>query len=423
MELRHFEIKDLFGDIGHTIKFKNEGYVTYVIGRNGIGKTTLLKVLNAISKENFEYITELLFKEIILKFSDRTSLTFKKEQNKKGETQLFFEIKKGKKIKKSEIEVTFFEEGNITPLIDRLISLGKIKNRHCGHWTDVSNNEHINQREILERFGKGIYQAPAELNEITKNLNIVFLSSLRLGTDDDSEHINQCYKVRNIASDLKERLRVAQSTVLKNLEQVSDDLEKKLMGEGLSSFNDISKDDFNSLYKDYKDTSLRIENINFKADSYNEELIRSEHSDVERALLAYLLDKRLKAYEPYIDILFNTELFNDIVKNSFLRKTVQTSTDYGIMAADKKGRNFGLEKLSSGEQQVVSMAYTVLFGVQKNTFILIDEPELSMDIDWQRKFTDWLIKIADKRNLRFLLATHSPIILMNKKEFINTLTV
>ena len=401
MELRHFEIKGLFGDIRHIIKFKKDAFLTYIIGRNGIGKTTILKVLNALSKENFEYIMELLFSQIILKFSDKTSLTLEKKINEEGITKLFYQIKKGKYIKEDEIEITYFDEDNINPLIERLILLGKIKNRHCGHWTDISNNEHINQREILERYGKGIYQAPEELFKIISNLKIVFLSSLRLNIDDDQEHLNQCYKVKNIAQDLKERLRIAQSEVLKNLEQVSDNLERKLIEEGLNSFAKISKDKFEELYGRYQETSNRIENINLKTGSYDENLIISEHSDIERALLAYLLEKRLAAYKPYIEILFNTELFNDIVKTSFLRKTVQASTEYGIVAEDSKKQVFGLQKLSSGEQQVVSMAYTVLFGVSRALGVL-------SALCWSRAMgfplerpksvtTDWIIEYLAKQ--------------------------
>ena len=52
--------------------------------------------------------------------------------------------------------------------------------------------------------------------------------------------------------------------------------------------------------------------------------------------------------------------------------------------------------------------YEFLFRVQNNSFVLVDEPELSLHVDWQDKFLEDLLEMAKISKFRVLLATHSP---------------
>lgn len=71
----------------------------------------------------------------------------------------------------------------------------------------------------------------------------------------------------------------------------------------------------------------------------------------------------------------------------------------------------GLSDLSSGEKQIVSLfSHLYLSGV-KRYFVLIDEPELSLSVPWQRRF---LIDIRKGEFCSGLVAvTHSPFIYEN----------
>ena len=42
--------------------------------------------------------------------------------------------------------------------------------------------------------------------------------------------------------------------------------------------------------------------------------------------------------------------------------------------------------------------------------VLIDEPEISLHIEWQQGFIDDLFRILELKNLNFIIATHSPYI-------------
>jgi predicted ATP-binding protein involved in virulence len=71
-----------------------------------------------------------------------------------------------------------------------------------------------------------------------------------------------------------------------------------------------------------------------------------------------------------------------------------------------------LSDLSSGEKQIVSLFSHLYLSGQSHYFVLIDEPELSLSVPWQRRF---LIDIRNGELCSGLIAvTHSPFIYDNE---------
>jgi predicted ATP-binding protein involved in virulence len=64
--------------------------------------------------------------------------------------------------------------------------------------------------------------------------------------------------------------------------------------------------------------------------------------------------------------------------------------------------------LSSGEQHLIVITFRLLFEATAGQLVLIDEPEISWHVAWQRQFLDDLVQISHLNNLRFIVATHSP---------------
>ncbi len=65
-----------------------------------------------------------------------------------------------------------------------------------------------------------------------------------------------------------------------------------------------------------------------------------------------------------------------------------------------------LHRLSSGEKQLLLILLTVFLTDEKDSVILIDEPENSLDISWQYKLINLLADINP--NAQFFITTHSP---------------
>lgn len=78
------------------------------------------------------------------------------------------------------------------------------------------------------------------------------------------------------------------------------------------------------------------------------------------------------------------------------------------------------DNLSSGEQQLLLMFSRIISNVIYCNVILIDEPEVSMHIEWQQKLPQLFDMISEEYQASFVVATHSPIIInsvdMNKSK-------
>lgn len=79
--------------------------------------------------------------------------------------------------------------------------------------------------------------------------------------------------------------------------------------------------------------------------------------------------------------------------------------------------SFNVEKLSSGEKNDLVIFYNLLFEIDSNDLLIVDEPEISQHIELQELFIDELIDIVSRYNrsenssLQAIVATHSPHVL------------
>jgi ABC-type Mn2+/Zn2+ transport system ATPase subunit len=88
--------------------------------------------------------------------------------------------------------------------------------------------------------------------------------------------------------------------------------------------------------------------------------------------------------------------------------------NFNISVVDDEGRLLELRHLSSGEKQVVSLFAHLYLDDQDQQIIIIDEPELSLSVPWQKEF---LPDIVAAPRCEFLLAvTHSPFVFQNHLE-------
>jgi len=75
------------------------------------------------------------------------------------------------------------------------------------------------------------------------------------------------------------------------------------------------------------------------------------------------------------------------------------------------GKEFDITGLSSGEKQLFLRALSLKFLEVNNSIILIDEPEISLHPQWQRKIIDVYKSIGNNNQL--IIATHSPHVIGN----------
>ena len=68
-------------------------------------------------------------------------------------------------------------------------------------------------------------------------------------------------------------------------------------------------------------------------------------------------------------------------------------------------------QLSSGEKQMLVILLTVLVEDDQHYVLFMDEPEVSLHIEWQKRLIDLILEL--NRNVQIILTTHSPAVVMN----------
>ena len=134
--------------------------------------------------------------------------------------------------------------------------------------------------------------------------------------------------------------------------------------------------------------------------------------------LLYLLTRLKDIYNSYESYDLGIKAFVDIC-NGYLRDKQFTYNEADLTLDLESTVKTGpiqevldLDLLSSGEKQLVAMFATIYLDPQSRFIMLIDEPELSLSIYWQRKLLPDVMKSA---NCEFLFAvTHSPFIFDNE---------
>lgn len=113
----------------------------------------------------------------------------------------------------------------------------------------------------------------------------------------------------------------------------------------------------------------------------------------------------IDAVEQGIEVVMAPRLkLQSLIQRMFSSNKQIVFSDQTIAVTIAENKNIGLEALSSGEKHLLRLfVETLLIG---DSSILIDEPELSLHVDWQRQL------IADFRLLnneaQLIVATHSP---------------
>lgn len=102
------------------------------------------------------------------------------------------------------------------------------------------------------------------------------------------------------------------------------------------------------------------------------------------------------------------EKFEQLMDDFYSGIHVRVDTKDGLHVATDAGNLLHEQQLSSGEYHLLYLMVMALTTRRRGTVIAIDEPELSMHIAWQRRLVRALIECSLGAEPQFILATHSP---------------
>jgi predicted ATPase len=103
--------------------------------------------------------------------------------------------------------------------------------------------------------------------------------------------------------------------------------------------------------------------------------------------------------------------FQDIVDDLFTdtgKKIVRTENEIRF---SQIGETLVPYQLSSGEKQMLAILLTVLVEDDQPYVLFMDEPEVSLHIEWQKRLIDLCLELNP--NVQIILTTHSPAVIMN----------
>ncbi|MDR6667084.1 AAA family ATPase [Rhizobium sp. 1399] len=83
----------------------------------------------------------------------------------------------------------------------------------------------------------------------------------------------------------------------------------------------------------------------------------------------------------------------------------------GLMRRERDSSITTFGELSSGEQQLLTLALKLTAYAGNRTVILVDEPELSLHVSWQRAIPAMLEIVGSRLGCSIVVATHSPVVI------------
>lgn len=118
----------------------------------------------------------------------------------------------------------------------------------------------------------------------------------------------------------------------------------------------------------------------------------------DAAVKAQMLSEPKKKFQDLID-----DLFSDTGK-----KIIRTENEIRF---SQIGETLFPYQLSSGEKQMLVILLTVLIEDNLPYVLFMDEPEVSLHIEWQKRLIDLILDLNP--NVQIILTTHSPAVIMN----------
>lgn len=357
--LSEITIKALYGLYSYTLSFHPEKKQHhFVTGPNAYGKTSLLKMINCLYKQDFMGLSSIVFDEFDLHFEDGFHIHI-------GQQRIDDEDPNSDDTQPKNVILLFTSKN--------------VKNQ--------SKEESYEWESDKE--------GEAKLNNMT-----AYLAShpIYLITD------NRLYQgASGLSVD-----HMLQNSMKDFLSYLAGKLNSTLQQGMLDEHESITESEYNE----------RVERMLPLIDSIMKyELVRKNPIPAYSEEKAAFCNTCIVALENALtgDVLegiARLDAFCLIVDNyGFASKRLELSPCFGFRfkAEDDISSILSFDQLSSGERHILLMNYDILFEVADDSLVLIDEPELSLHLEWQGQFMTNLEELeVVRRDLQYIICTHSP---------------
>jgi len=429
--IKRLEAYGLHSRFDIKLNFRNDINILY--GRNGSGKTTILHVLANLLNGSISRFRFLNFKHIIV-VTDENSTIELFRNDKANELKLMLNSKVISRIKiveEKSHQITLFEDReSLEYEDDEKNTQKKLKVESPAYFPAF--------RTMIEAWASSnrdssiayVTVGGSPVRRPQKN-SMEELSSLARAFFGQFVPLLRYRSLESIASELANQVERATFAVVKS----GNDMFSEAFVEAFSAVllkRHEDRDsvetivgDIDELYQQIKDKDiLKGASDNLSSELYakmsqmissarqtlpqaNDEAARAVLS-VYRQSLKKQIEIQTKTYAPFEKYVDSVNEFLEGKKIAILAtpsSSPSNRTKLSLIFED--GKTAPLQSLSSGERQIVSMLYAASPSFTRlGSIVLIDEPEISLHIDWQRKLLNKMMQQIG--NHQIIVCTHSP---------------
>ena len=440
-KLKSFKIKKLHGFKNYNLKFKDNTLI--LVGENGAGKTTILRMLYYIISGQWNALAKFKFETISLEVENETFSINSSDLNKGFNfSDKQFLRRFPPQIRHRFLEILDEFDGGDMPLSQ----LEMLCNRY-----DVPY--HIIMREF--DFDRPISHSETDkkLKKKLENIKIAFgetqvlylptyrrieqeLSTIFKGIDEDElrhrKHLTRKPKNLNYTELIEFGMRDVNQSIISTLERLKEFARESLNSLTLGYLGDVVDQKYTEVdVRQIKNASNEmitniLERIDIKILSDDSKKHLSEtidnvkggkKPDVHAKVICHYFIKLLNFQQELNKKEYKIRRFCDVCSKYMEDKVFEyISSSFSFAISPKKNipikNEITLDQLSSGEKQIVSLFSHLYLSNENKYFVMIDEPELSLSVPWQRQF---LVDIKQGEFCSGLIAvTHSPFIYENE---------
>lgn len=421
--LSEFKVEGLFDLYDHRIVLNLKDRITIIIGPNGRGKTVCLKIIEALFRNRHAYIAGIPFRLAAFYFTGGEVVTLHRGQD---DRTLNYSLQR------PGMDLIHWTPAIIDSRLAREVRRyvpPQWEQIGPDLWMDETDGEELTFLELAARFplppkiASALEQsAPDEFRELVGGLDCHLIETQRLlvlqagETDvpdgfvgfsarrrrrDTGLAIQQ--KAEKLKAILKDTL-----TTYANLSQTLDSTYPLRVFEAQGSAN-LSQDELRQELNRLDERREALMSAGIMDTDYRAVKLRRGNIEpgVAMALEIYVKDA-VEKLNVFNNLRSRIDLFKELIDRRFIDKSLQIDRELGFKFRSKTGTDVPLDKLSSGEQHQLILVFDLLFEVTENSLILIDEPELSLHVAWQKTFIESLRRIIALNAFDVLLATHSP---------------
>lgn len=399
LRIARIEVQGLFGLFNHVIDLNLDSRVTVLHGPNGVGKTTLLRMLVALTTNSTEAVANIPFTRLRVSLTDDTVMT----------VDALVEVRPAN-----------LDEG-ISETATKKLTFHFSDEDVVRNFTKQSSiDSNYTERFREERWLGNGTSGSIRLHKFFGTAQTYFIRAQRLFYTSDLKNHPDIETpaelvtrpgVWAIASDLQKQINRATIRHARLAEQLDQSFPNRLLQ---SPERTVAIDALRTRLQALEARRTTLQKLGILGDSTAKPLDRdvlTKLTPAQGSVMTLYAEDNEKKLDLFNELATKTELFLRIINKRFLRKTVRADREQGLQILGHDGQPIELRALSSGEQHQLVMFYDLLFRTPAGALVLIDEPELSQHVVWQRQFLPDLLEIVRIAGIDALVATHSPSII------------